>query len=396
MSTRRLGILSAAIALSGGCALIAGYDFGQYQQTGGAGGAGGHAATSSARSSSSGGGASSVSTSSTTTSSTPTTSSATTTSSTATSSWVSTGTMAGSSSSGTGGAGSTKFLVKELVGPEAVSFDTSTVYYTTNVPSAQQATVGQVDKTGASPLVLQQNLIAAPAIASPAMGAYAAVNDVGPNGAEGRILPIGMASVPPVVEPGATLNGIAVYGSSVYFTDRFIDVFYIAGPGIAATFSAESPTGPIAADASGVYWSSISGEIVSATQPGQAPQSISKTPASPNAITTDMLYVYWTDMSGGVYRAAKDPDGSAPLVLNAGAFGSTSAYGIAVDGAGNVYFALGGDVYVAQFPYAHLPIPLDTGLVAPHGIALDGTTLYVADHGTPPTANGGIVTVAVP
>jgi hypothetical protein len=192
-----------------------------------------------------------------------------------------------------------------------------------------------------------------------------------------------------------TPTGVAAWGADVYFTtmaDKTWGLATGAPPVPLVSPSTAMPSGPITADASGVYWPTIDGHMVSVSPGGGTATSLCMVPDTVNAVTTDSAFVYWTDQSGGVYQVAKTAAGAMPKILNP-PDGITPAYGIVVDLTTSVYFAQGTRVLRVQFPFGSAPTVLASGLVSPRGVATDQNFLYVADHGTPPTANGRILEI---
>jgi hypothetical protein len=374
VSTRRRWAFAGVVALSsGGCALVAGYDFGKYSESGGTGGAGGRGASSVSSGPSSSGGF---------TTGTMTVSSSSSSSMTTSASSSSGMTSSSSSSSGFGGSNGVTVLADGLVDPVAVAVDTGNVYFTTNtVTSSTACYFSKSAPAPTTPLSLVKGAFGAPAVVSQGSGAYAAVT-TDTNSLMGNVDVLGTGTVVTLSSvANVTMQGIAVWGSTVYFTTTSANVSIVPPGGQPQSFVAnQTAQGPITADGQGVYWPTIENEMVYAPLGvgSSATPLCTGLPAPVNAVTTDATYVYWTDQSGGVYRVTKNTAGSRQS-LNA-LPDNTAAYGIAVDGAGSVYFAQGADVLRVTFT-SNQPIVVAPKVGAPRGLVLDGTDLYVADMG---------------
>ncbi len=399
MGTRRGWTFAAMAALSsGGCAILAGYDFGKYGEAGGAGGggAGGHAASSgpSSPSSSSGraaGGASASSASHASATVGSSTSGVTTSASSASgvtsSASSSAGATSAASSSGGGGSCPGTVLRAGLLDPEAIAVDTQYVYYTTNDSPGGPSTAAFVSKDGmvsGTPLI---GLLGAPSIAAANSLAYAVtwVDDSFMQPVT-TVNTFGGTTGPKVIGTltGAAPLGVTVWGATVFFTAVGTNVWIIPPGGMPVNFqtaSTELPSGPIVADATGVYWPTTAGHMIASDLGGAKAISIGAVPDAVNAVATDASSVYWTDQSGGVYQLAK-AGGGTPMSINPLAM-MVPARGIAVDPSDStVYFAQGTQVLRLQFPFGKDPVAVVTGLVDARGVAFDGSFVYVADRGT--------------
>jgi hypothetical protein len=295
------------------------------------------------------------------------------------------------SSSGTGGAGGVIVLEDGLLGPDAIAVDTEYVYFTTNNPPSGPSTAGFVSKDGMQHGTPVTGVLGAPAIASPGSGAYAAT---WAGTSQGTLYTFSGGTAATVV--GTVMDttlGVAVWGATVYFTTTGSKAWMIPPGGMPVVLSSAAgiASGPIVADSTGVYWPTTTDHMVSAGLTGGNPTQLCTVAASVNAVTTDSSFVYWTDQSGGVYRVSKNSDAGTPETLNGG--NGTPAYGIAVDNAGDVYFAQGSQVLRIVFPFGAPPTVLAGGLSHPRGVALDGTFVYVAEQGTPSTSDGSILKI---
>ena len=411
MSTRRGWVFAAMAVLSGGgCAVIAGYDFGKYSETGGAGGAGGRPAsatnaasgfvTSSGFGTSSGltGSSSSSSgvhvTSSSSSSGRPSSSSASSASS-STGVWgtsASASSSAGASSSSSSGVVT---LLGGLVGPEAIAVDAQLVYYTTNNPPAGPSTVGWVAKDGSNSGTSVSGVTAAPAVTasvaafgSPAYAATWTNNEAGMP--TGTLYAFSSSANKPLGTVMDSTLGVAASSASVYFTTTGSKVWSLQTGGSPGAFGQwpEIASGPIFADEKGVYWPTTGSHMIESDLGGTAATPLCTVPdPTVHAVAADPGFVYWTDQNGGVYQVAKGGAG-VPVVVNPS--GAVPAYGIAADPLGKVvYFTQGTQVFRAtvssmgQAPVALPTTGLAVPLVDPRGVAFDGSYVYVADKGTP-------------
>jgi hypothetical protein len=409
MSTRRGWVFAAMAALSGGgCAVIAGYDFGKYSETGGTGGVGGQAASSTGSTSvSSSSGPTSSSSSGPTGSSSSTSASSNSgmaaSSSSGSSGKTTSSSSTGSSSTSTGFSSSSSGTVEvvalesQLLGPEAIAVDTQNVYFTTNNAAPVSSTVGWVAKSGATSCTSLPAVTGAPAIVvgDSGSGAYAATWD---SATAGTVYSVSSATVKVVGTVADSTLGVAAWGATVFFTTTGSKVWTIPSGGAPANFtsSPDIASGPIAADSLGVYWTTATGQMLAADLGGAKAITLCTLPdPMVYAVATDEFSVYWTDQAGGVYQASKTAAGT-PTPLNTSGAG-TPAYGIAVDPSndGTVYFAQGAQVLRVTSPYGHPPNVIVTGLVNPRGVAFDGTSVYVAEKGTsnPASPDGRILMV---
>jgi hypothetical protein len=227
----------------------------------------------------------------------------------------------------------------------------------------------------------------APAVATQGAGAYAAVMV---STISGELHPLDVSGNPLVVTvANRPLLGVAMWSGVLYYTTQGSPVWMTSPEGGQATnvdASGLPATGPIAAGATGVYWSTAT-QMMRADDGGGSPTQLTKLSVAVSAITSDAFSIYWTDVGGGVYQLpSSNPSGVAPVSLNMGG-SSATAYGIAVDSTGTVYFAQGAEVLRATFPFSGHPSPVVTGLVNPRGVAFDGQFLYVAEQGTSDAAN---------
>jgi hypothetical protein len=261
-----------------------------------------------------------------------------------------------------------------------------------------------MDLTGASQTVLLASLEAVPAMApgGTGTGAYAAVTGPAKNG---LLYSFGLGqSNPLVTETGmAVLLGVASHAGNAYFTAGGVgalDLYENVNGAVSSTlYTGAMATGPVAADSFGVYWPASDGEMMRINLDGSGVQPISKWAEAVYAMVTDGVgFLYWTDQGGNVFRVASHvPDAGSLQNLN-GNTTANPAYGIAVDTGGtHVFFAKDDSVYLAQFPTWNTSL-VASGLGHPHGLALDGngTTLYIADNGNPPSTDGRILRMTVP
>ena len=105
--------------------------------------------------------------------------------------------------------------------------------------------------------------------------------------------------------------------------------------------------------------------------------------------------VFFVDSSS--LQVFKVVPGGTPVALSLGAT-LNSPYGLALDGAGNLYISDAGNNRILELPYGGstaTAVP-STGLVSPHAVALDGAgNLFIANtHGAATSGAGNIVEIA--
>ena len=173
---------------------------------------------------------------------------------------------------------------------------------------------------------------------------------------------------------GGTLGPLAVDATSVYWADRSVSGAIFSAPiagGTATNLVADNQATVLGVDASQLVWLHLNDEVDSRPLGGNTTTTLDK-PSGVRSMAFAGGYVYYTLSSGPVMRAAEDGP-TAPVTLTT----SSSPYAIAVDGA-NVYFAAGsGDVFVvaasAQNATATSFAP---GAGVATTIALDASNVY--------------------
>jgi hypothetical protein len=187
-----------------------------------------------------------------------------------------------------------------------VAVDSSSVYWTVNGPPATGA-VKKVGIGGGTPITLASGLTNPRGIAVDSSSVYwadsaGAIKKVSINGGP-------VTSLAPAVYPQA----VTVQGGNVYwtqYTTTISGVFMVPASGGAVTTISSRDGQGVAADASGVYWTSYGGGAVSqyGVVAGQ-PQSIQLATGLtyPVGIATDATSVYVTEQTPGgrIIRLAK-------------------------------------------------------------------------------------------
>jgi streptogramin lyase len=230
-------------------------------------------------------------------------------------------------------------------------------------------------------------------------GAYAAVT-TGGSGAAYSISSMGAVTAL-LVEPAPdVILGVAARAATLYYTAGTAGALDVSANTVGTSktiVAAAAGTGPLAVDNDGVYWATASA-IMRANLDGTSPKELTAATAAVDTIATDTLgTVYWTDQVGSVWHVGNGVTSTAAAKTLSVDSTGTPAYGVAADLSGNVYFARADSVYRVSFPTFQLTA-VATSLGHPHGIALDPSSvnLYVADHGTPPNADGRIWKLSVP
>jgi hypothetical protein len=357
---------AVAVALSGGgCALIAGYDFGKYGETGGAAAGGGPAGSVGSTSGPSSG------------------SSGTSTTTVGASSSGGTSSHASSSSTGSASSSSGVIVLRDkLLDPEAIAVDTQLVYFTTNHPPTGPSTAQWVTKDGSVFKAPIANVLGAPAVAAGNSLGYAAT---WLSATSGTITSYNTTTTTALGTVMDSTTGVAAWGATVFFTTTGSKPWKIPPGAMPTDFTswAEIAAGPIAADSGGVYWVTTVGHMVACDLGGTAPAQLTITSGAVYAIATDPHNVYWTSSDGGVYQTPKGVPAMSPVVLIQPS--SNPTYGIAVNQSdGTVYYAQGSTVWRLPFPYGSPPVNITPwlALINPRGVAFDNANVFVADKGT--------------
>jgi sugar lactone lactonase YvrE len=284
--------------------------------------------------------------------------------------------------------------------PLDVAVDDTTVYFITSVAAGAVYALPKDAGPDAAPTRIASNQSNPDVILVDHDAVYVLNSgDTGTNGNVVRIPKDGGGAPPTVLASKLTVpQGLALSADSVFFPSDLSTVSRVAktgGPVTQVTNQANVPLG-MATDSDYVYW------VNSGT--GGGPGQLQKYPLvgdggangivldsqeNPNAwaVAVDGTSVYWTDFgpfgSGAVYRASKI-DGSGFITL---ARNQSKADRIVADSK-YVYWTSLDDGTVSRSTLDGRPPgaqTMVTGLVAPSGIAIDATSLYVT------TAQGGTV-----
>jgi hypothetical protein len=307
---------------------------------------------------------------------------------------MSAGTTTASSSSGTGGspAGTFVTLYDNLLGPEAIAIDADNVYFTLNDGAAKAMSgAGYVSKDGTKKDLWYSLQDSVPAIWSTGSLIYIAAN----LGTKGTIyaFDVTASSVTGLASVSDATLGVAVWGSTVYFTTQGSSPWVLPPAGSPQSFAPGTiAAGPITADATGVYFPTATALMLSAPLGGAgSTTTLAMVPDTVYAVTTDATSVYWTDQSGGLYRAPKSASGVKTVV----APDTTPAYGLGIDpSTSTLYYAHGQSVETVAFPFSQAPTILAKGLSNPRGVAVDSGWVYVAVQGSGTAADGSIIKIA--
>lgn len=338
-----LAFLSSA-ALLGGCALVAGYDFGRYsERTGEGGGSSTSAATGTG------------------------------------------GAAATASSTGTGGGAPTTTVLHTGTDPPiALAVDANAVYFTTGHAGMADGTLFRVEKDGSNHSALAGNLPFPDALAldSTLMYAYWVANTAG-KGTIRRILTDGGGVPELIFMPMERVGGLAFSSGTIYWTATESGYLFqnSKATGLDFIVSGQSFPGAIVTDNSNLYWvdrgndGSSDGLVMKSDLAGKGATALANGVNSPGQIAINAASVHWCTLDGGVYAVLKNgmEEGFiyAPPKVPADPCSS-----LAADEA-HVYFAKGSTVYRALVGSSQA-MPYVTDLEAPLKIALDPTSLYVA------------------
>jgi hypothetical protein len=305
---RVLAALPCAVALIGGCALVADYDFGSYEErpdtgpsstaesgTGGmtgttttsAGGAGGITTTTAAGGMGGGG--------------------------------MGGGTGGvGGGTGGMAGAGGSNPIVDQIYQgddmPTSLAIDLTHVYWTTS--KQFMPTVGRVRRRAKSGLGPIDEIASAQ---NEPLSVSLTINNIywyATQGAGSRIFtsPKTMAAPVELYTSPATLLALAASEQFVYWTDVSDSIWRIDVDGGVPELlvAGQYNPGAIAVDSAGIYWVSrgdvgdANGEVKRANLNGTNVMLLADLQEFPLAITSDVLNVYWTTLDGAVRTAPKD------------------------------------------------------------------------------------------
>ena len=168
--------------------------------------------------------------------------------------------------------------------------------------------------------------------------------------------------------------GLAIDSQNIYYTlDQPVMALPLGGGSVQQIGSASPVNGyAIAADSSGVYWTSSTGFVQSNSG---AAYGVATDPAY--GIALDASNVYWTVAGSGlVLQTAKT--GGVVVIL---ASGQASPFGVAVD-ASRVYWANQGDGSINYIPIGGGSLTqVYSGIGSYTNIVLDDTTIYWTDNG---------------
>jgi hypothetical protein len=173
---------------------------------------------------------------------------------------------------------------------------------------------------------------------------------------------------------GGTLGPLAVDATSVYWADRSASGAIFSAPiggGAGTSIVSDNAATVLGVDASQIVWLHLNDEIDSVPVSGGSTTKLDQK-SGVRGLAFEGGYVYYTLSSGPVMRAGEDGS-SAPVTLT----GATNPSAIAVDGA-NVYFADGaGDLFVVPVSAQNVPpTPFASGAQVSATIALDATHVY--------------------
>jgi hypothetical protein len=369
-STCRLSFAAALAICAGGCGLIAGYDFGKFNEEG-AGGAAGAAASSASTSSASSSASSPVSSS------------------------ASSG-ASSASGGGTDGGGITT-LVDNLASPDAIGLDASNVYYTTLLPLSV-STAGWVAKDKSASGTPLTNVEQAWGLAMDGSTAYVATTTYAAM-VSGDVYSYGPSAASAQVSSmlGQPVGGVAVNGGVVYFTSSpSAPDAGLGSSGVWSKISGQAETlivpgpadGPIAADSGGLYWPG-DGQMYRSNLDGTGVAMLATLGTFVNGIATDAMYLYWTEGTA-VRRVDKQLGGTTFDVSMV----TGSAYGLTIDAPNGLVFFTHDDAVSQVDLSSMVTTTLQSGLMNPHGVGVDSAFVYVALNGTFMMTDGSIVKFA--
>lgn len=370
--------LSLAALLIGGCALVADYDFGSYEErpdtptstsqtgTGGmtgsttisAGGAGGFTTASATGGMGGLGGAGGE------------------------------GGMGGVG--GMGGAGGSNPLVVELYEgndqPTSLAIDGEHVYWTTS--KQFMPTVGRVRRKAKSGVGAIEEIASAQ---NEPLGVSLTANDIywyATEGAGSRIYTSPKTTVAPatVYTSPEVIIGFTTSEQFLYWTDGSDSIRRIDTGGGAPQLlvSGQSNPGPIAVDSAGIYWVNRgqvgmgNGEVKRANLDGTNVELLAELEEFPLAITSDALNVYYVTLAGAVRTAPKD--GSA-VFTNVQSTDGPPCNDVTVD-ATQIYYTKGNSLLRVQIG-TMIGSAIVFGLPNPQRVQVDATEIFFTTLDTP-------------
>jgi hypothetical protein len=347
--------LAGVASLATGCALVAGYDFGKYGEREGEG-AGGGATSESSQSGS-------LSTSGSTSAS----------STTATS----------GSSTGSGGSAVTVLYPGPDI-PSRLAVDAAAVYFTT---SSAEGKVLRVLKDGSSIFTLAAKEEGPLSIAIDATHAYWSSGPTSP--VPQQIIkraPIMGGSVETIVNVMTGVGALTVHGQQIYWTTPSSDTVWAKATGggadVPLIVSQNNPSA-IAADATGIYWVNTGtapksdGAVLRAALDGTNVQTLASGQKFPLNLALDAGHVYWTTLDGGLSGIGKDGKNLFPYVVSTTGEPITA---VTSDGV-HVYYIVAEKVFKVPVGSLSAEVILDDDNY-PSELALDATSLYVAERGS--------------
>jgi hypothetical protein len=368
-------------ALIGGCALLAGYDFGSYEQhpegggAAGPGGAGGSDPTSSTSGMAGAGGTGGASSTSSTSSSG--------------------GGGGGGGGGGSGGGGGLLELYNGPNKPVSLAVDADTVYWTTSEVYMQpDGTVNRRDKDGQNYESIITGLASPSSIEANISGIFWFTVENNVSTIFRKLMPSGM--VTPINDlMTETAVGLAVTDQQVFWSASSSGIWRMDADGSnpQPILPGQSSAGALAVDAVGqkVYWLNVGNiqmndsEIMRADTDGTNAETIAPNQPFPFAIALDAAKVYWATANGGVFSVNKDGSGlftHVPAML-----GNPPASDVAVD-AMDIYYTTNTQVRRVPIGSAGSSLVYEAGAGnTPKQIEVDSDAIYF----TMTTMDGGSV-----
>jgi hypothetical protein len=378
--------LACAAALIGGCALVADYDFGSYEErpdvgptTSGSGGmaggtsisAGGAGGTTASSISAGGFGGGSGG------------------------SGGSGGEMGGAGGTGgvggMGGAGGmgggpvVEVLYQGIDQPTSVAVDGTHVYWTTSINFMQpDGKVRRKPKAGGAIENIAMNQVDPSSISLTNQTAYWFAG----TGAGSTIYSASKSNLMTATLHASSeaILGLAASSSAVYWTNGGDGVWKIGtdGMGLVELVPAQNNPGAIAADAAGIYWlnrgtvNMANGEVKRADPDGSNIMLLADLQEFPVAITTDATNVYWTTLDGAVRTAPKD---GTPIITNVQPTDGPPCNDLAVD-ATHIYYTKGNSVLRVVIGTMNASAVL-FGLTGPQKVAVDADDVFFTLYDPP-------------
>jgi hypothetical protein len=283
--------------------------------------------------------------------------------------------------------GGTLVLASSLNNPFKLVVDSNNVYWTNrDGGSVMQCAIGGCNGT---PTVLGSAEATPTGITVDSTNVYWANNSGG--GGTIRSCPIGGGDGggPKTIASSSVIApvDVAVSGSNVYFTDQSADKVQVCPTtGCSSTppviASSQGGANGLAIDSTTLYWTAtVNNTIMDIALGGDAgTQKTVQSGAEAAWIAVDSGYLYWATYTGGnVIRCTATNCGNTFVVLGISQTGLTGF--IATDGV-NAYWTVGGSsgsvMKCAVGGCNNKPTTLASSLSYPLGLAVDGTSVYVA------------------